>query len=765
MVWRDLAAAIVLRLVDVIQYRDFLRSNSPEALQAKAFNTEKFSITITNNHNGPLARFLLSNHVHKSSVVWYDVLKINKSKAMQIPLFTQHTIEPTSELKLRDYQINSVNQTHKFFEQFASVMLVSGTGTGKTMMSSKIIADYVAQGKRVLFCVHRGRLVKQTKATLNKYFGIDPSIIWADYGTPDYTNPVQIAMIQTLQNRELPPDIDLVIMDECHTGTYFSIWNKIMNNYSQGVWFMSKTKFLGLTATPWRSKKKEGYCQFFQAIVRNPSTEEMINAGNLCRARQFEFQLIDEKQLRVKDGEFTEDSMRKVCNEELNKRIVESYLEKDPDFTRKLICFCATVEQSKDLAERFNAAGIKSECIVGDTSQEQRDLIFSDYKYSIVKNITSVGVLCEGFDEPTVDAVLICRPVASRALWIQMCGRGLRLAENKLDCWILDFCGTLKRLKEPTANFPIQLCPFNDSNEPYEEPPRKICPKCGTSHRWNVKICRAIVNEKECGHIFKSEKPKASPQKQAKLVEFLSAEQKKQFKFLEKQSQNNYNSGKPLEQVENKFKEKFGYQPFEDWQDGLLFGNPQQWEPYVQFLWRHLLSTSRITDRNYLMSIIHKEFKSSIDKFKKHHKEYAEALLKERLPYKPWWVLLGLSEPCQDIDDLNRAYFVAKSQINKTYSQDQKAHDNWIILINYAHQEGVEYFGDNSNLDRLLMQVHSLIYKRNFSGVAAVVSRLELGVKEKLWQCLTEEERLLYRSWQREKKGSSAVNYLVRKIG
>ncbi|MGH2415077.1 MAG: DEAD/DEAH box helicase, partial [Microcystaceae cyanobacterium] len=226
------------------------------------------------------------------------------------------------EFKLRDYQERAITQIHKFFKSgLISVLLYAPTGAGKTAMSSQIIADYVKQGKRVLFIVHRTKLVTQTQATLQKYFGISASVIWADKGKPDYSKSVQVAMLQSLNRRQLPPDIDLVILDECHTSSYYKTYQRIVNNYSDGIWAISPTQFLGLTATPWRAKKQQGYCHLFQGVVKAPYPQRLIDMDHLSRARQFGYVgLIDESKLEVDSstGEFTESSMAEVCDSALN---------------------------------------------------------------------------------------------------------------------------------------------------------------------------------------------------------------------------------------------------------------------------------------------------------------------------------------------------------------------------------------------------------------------------------------------------------------
>ncbi len=187
-------------------------------------------------------------------------------------------------------------------------------------MGSKLIADAVSKSRRVLFVVHRQNLVSQTTSTLER-IGITAGVIWSDYpANPDA--PVQIAMLQSLQNRELPKDIGLVIVDECHTTAYYSIIKKVFDVYSGNILALSKTFFVGLTATPWRSKRKEGYCHLFQAIVRGPSPDDLIRQGHLAFARSFGWGgMVDFSQLETgSHGDFTASSIAKVCGSDFNQK-------------------------------------------------------------------------------------------------------------------------------------------------------------------------------------------------------------------------------------------------------------------------------------------------------------------------------------------------------------------------------------------------------------------------------------------------------------
>jgi Helicase conserved C-terminal domain len=356
--------------------------------------------------------------------------------------------------------------------------------------------------------------------------------------------------------------------------------------------------------------------------------------------------------------------IKSVCTPALNSEIVHKYLERDPDLSRKIIAFCASVEQAQDLNTKFNSVGIISECIIGTTKEQEREPIFEKYANNKIKSLTSVGVLCEGFDSPDVTSVLVCRPVKSKALWVQMNGRGLRISPGKDDCWFLDFCGNFKRLGLPTDSFPLTLCP---NNKPFEPTLTKTCYSCGSEIAIYEKICPV------CGCIFcTSRKPAKS--KRRKFEEILSPEQKVQVRFLRNKAVKLYNQGKPIDKLETIFEKEFGYSAPIDWYDGLIFGQDcDGWEAYVQNYWRFLIKTTpdagSTTAKNWIRECIQREFKSAIYNAKTNFMRYvastgntkeeieerAEERINKLIGYKTWWAILGLSKPI-DAEYLSKAY-------------------------------------------------------------------------------------------------------------
>lgn len=125
-----------------------------------------------------------------------------------------------------------------------------------------------------------------------------------------------------------------------------------------------------------------------------------------------------------------------------NSLIIETYKKLLGE--GKAIAFCVNVEHSKELAEAFRKEGVKAESVTGDTLKEDRDRIMEGYKNGNIQVLCNCLVATEGFDAPDTAGVLLARPTKSESLFIQMAGRGLRIAEGKDHVKLIDFVDNTK---------------------------------------------------------------------------------------------------------------------------------------------------------------------------------------------------------------------------------------------------------------------------------------------------------------------------------
>lgn len=447
-------------------------------------------------------------------------------------------------LELRNYQKRVIGEIYQHYHRnIKSVMLISPTGSGKTLTASHIIRDAVSRQCRVLFIVHREPLVDQTVGTLVKY-GIPASTIGyikAGYPSPDGHELVIVASIQTLARRDYPENVGLVIFDETHTTSFYETARDLIDHYSDSLLFQSRTKFLHLTATPYRTKTKEGFCHLVQRKVLAPDIKKLIKLGYLAPPRHFGYDgLQDFSKLETgRSGDYKSSELNVVCNDRsFNQQIVEKYLEICPD--RKAIAFCGSVEQSLLLTELLKEKGVAAEHIQAETPSEIRKAIFSRFKQGVTQVLSSVGTLTEGFDEPSVEAVILARPTKSLALLIQMCGRGLRIYSGKEDCYLLDFGENFKRLGFVNGDRETSICP---NPKPIFGEPTKECPNCQATVNNFAKVCP------ECGFEFEGGSDKSDDFILREFGELIDERTLAHIKYIRAQKKSRFTRNQNPEQI------------------------------------------------------------------------------------------------------------------------------------------------------------------------------------------------------------------------
>jgi hypothetical protein len=226
----------------------------------------------------------------------------------------------------------------------------------------------------------------------------------------------------------------LLLIDEAHHATTDSYLNII-----DAIGFDDATKLLlGVTATPNRSDNQK-LGDVFDKVTFSRSIATMIKANYLSPAvgrrilTNFSLQNVG-----TRNGEFIlEDLAEAVNTAERNAFIARKYKEHASE--RKGVAFCADVQHCQDLAEAFRQEGIAAEAIWGDMAAEERKSIVSRLKEGTTQVAMSCGVLCEGFDEPSISCIAMARPTKSQPLYIQCVGRGLRTCPGKSNCLVLDF--------------------------------------------------------------------------------------------------------------------------------------------------------------------------------------------------------------------------------------------------------------------------------------------------------------------------------------
>lgn len=371
------------------------------------------------------------------------------------------------------------------------LIIVAPTGSGKTVISSKMVHDAERAGQRVLFIVHRRELIHQTNQKLFA-MGIDAGIIAAGFN-PRPLVPVQIAGVQSLYVRAIQsstislPAADLVVVDECHHATART-WRRIIDSYPEAA-------VIGLTATPCRGDGR-GLGAIFQAMVECPSIEELIKSGFLVGTKVYAPNKPDLSKVKVTAGDYNEKQIAEIMDEAKITGDVVVHWHRHTG-GRKTVVFATTVAHAAHLADEFNRAGVAAAFVSGETPTDERDTILAKLASGGLDVVVNCGVLTEGFDLPAIGCIVLARPTKSVALYRQMVGRGLRTAEGKDHVLVLDHAGCT--LEHGFIDEPIEwtLAPDKRAERPVQKarakgkaPKLADCPEC-SAVIWHGQGCKS----------------------------------------------------------------------------------------------------------------------------------------------------------------------------------------------------------------------------------------------------------------------------------
>ena len=412
-------------------------------------------------------------------------------------------------IKLRDYQQNLLKRIRAALraDPVARIMVQLPTGGGKTYIAGELLARLL-KGRKAVWLTHRKELAEQTKGMLSGS-GVSAvtNVVWQSRDTaPTVTNGVMILMAQTVSRRLESGDVwssygskDIMIIDEAHHAT--------AEGYAKAI-ELWPGPVIGLTATPWRLSRREGFEHLFRQLICGPQIAELQQDGYLCSVKT----LVPAEEGRVSGGDvgamedYTESGIASANagSQVWTAGAVDYWKKHGKD--RPTIVYAVSVEHADNLLRLFLAANVPAEKILGTTPDAAKQLIIRRFRAGHVKVIVNVLVATEGFDLPDASCILITRPTLSLALYLQMVGRGMRPKDNGGDCLVLDVAGNSLRHGLPEENrewslqrrsddvgvgFPSQRCPYCDhvsASASHEcqncgEPFGEDCPRCG---RWRV---------------------------------------------------------------------------------------------------------------------------------------------------------------------------------------------------------------------------------------------------------------------------------------
>jgi len=383
---------------------------------------------------------------------------------------------------LRPYQDRAVTRAAKALRRRGNTLIVAPTGAGKTIMLSGLTGRVAP--KKALILQHRDELVNQN---LKKFklvnSGFSTSLFTAN--AKSWQGRATFAMVQTLSRPNnlgtIPKGLDLLIIDECHhvaAASYLRILEAVRS-------VNPDVKIAGFTATPMRADKK-GLRDAFDNCADQITVRELIDLGFLVPPRAYVIDVgvrEDLRNVRMLASDFDPGEVETIMNRRvINQEVVRNWKEKAGD--RKTIVFCSTIKHAEDVKAAFVDEGIKAETVDGKTPVQARRRLLKRFQTGGFQVLVNVGVLVEGFDEPTVSAVVLLRPCSFKSTMIQMIGRGLRPVNRrehpgitKKDCIVLDFGTSI--LTHGDIDAEVQLDGSKGDTETDGETPVKACPEEG----------------------------------------------------------------------------------------------------------------------------------------------------------------------------------------------------------------------------------------------------------------------------------------------
>lgn len=402
---------------------------------------------------------------------------------------------------LRKYQQEAID---KLFEYWAYIgkrpIIVAPTGAGK----SAIIAGFCQQtlqkwpDVRILIVTDSKEIISQNEQELKRYWPeASTGIYSAGLNRRDTTGQIIFAGVQSIYNKmyDFCPAFSIICVDEAHSVSKESdtmygemIRTAMIANPGCGVW--------GATGTPYRLDSgllHQGDGALFDGIAYDIDIVDLIDAGYLCPVVSKSAGMhIDLDNVRTTAGEFNAADLEDAAIY-IVKSAVKEIVTRGQD-RRSWLVFAAGVDHARMIKNEFQTHGVAAEVVTGATPQQERESTVARFKSGNLKCLINVAVFTKGFNHPALDLIALMTATKSTAKYVQAVGRGMRTADGKADCLLLDFGENVVR------HGPINLVrPKQKSGTGDGAPPTKTCPGCSSILAAAATLCP------ECEHEFPRE--------------------------------------------------------------------------------------------------------------------------------------------------------------------------------------------------------------------------------------------------------------------
>lgn len=338
---------------------------------------------------------------------------------------------PVAHGTLRPYQDRAVHAALSGLNKHRSGLVVSPTGTGKTVMIADICRR-IDQG-RVLLLAESRQILRQMQRTVCRWTGEDVGLEQAE--NMGYGQRIVCASRQTLAGNDLrlekyrrdPPAT--IVIDEAH--------HACAKQYRKIIDAFPNARVVGFTATPDRGDKK-ALGQVFEATFSVYEIHEAVSDGWLVPVETptlKNWEALDISRIKKVAGELHEGELEKLLAQVVKDQAAAG-VEAVGD--RKAIWFAGRVETAHQLAKCIDALVGKSgaaRAVDGEMVDDEKDEILDGFKLSEFQHLINVGICTEGFDCPDAVSAVLTRPYLSRGRFTQACGRVLRPVVKQLESY------------------------------------------------------------------------------------------------------------------------------------------------------------------------------------------------------------------------------------------------------------------------------------------------------------------------------------------
>lgn len=431
--------------------------------------------------------------------------------------------------KDRQYQTEAVASIWQYFQTHptGNPIIAMPTGSGKTIVNARFLEGIYKMFpfQKVMLLTHVKELIQQNYDKLVALWPDAPVGIYSDgLGQKESRQQITLGGIASVWRKpELFGHVDLIIIDEVHLvsprgNTMYQTFITALQKINPHI------RVIGLTATPWRMghglltdpyKDKDDkihpsvFTDFCFDITNYQSFNRLIAEGYLVP-------LIPKKPktelnvdgVHLRGGEFIEKDLQLAVDKyEITVAACKEAIELGKD-RKKWLVFASGIEHAEHITEILNDMGISAGCV--HSKRDDRNKMIADFRAGKLRALVNNNILTTGYDDPTVDMIVVLRPTMSTVLWVQMLGRGTRpvypagydsetieqrieaiKASGKLDCLVLDYAGNTRRLG-PINDPVIPEPPKSRGTRP---PPVKLCDVCQTYVHASIRVCPHCGNE------------------------------------------------------------------------------------------------------------------------------------------------------------------------------------------------------------------------------------------------------------------------------